>query len=167
MTANRLASGFQTIFGSSNNSHERQKPLIETVDTALTSAGEFHSKSFFLRQLEQTGRVSLGQLKKLAVGDLGSALIRDEKITGKLELEERFNRIVEQLPGIRLAHYQDIAQRGAVGETDGPAGVILLALNGNKANIVLNCVRHRAVSFLVVDYQLADKLKTLLPAKKR
>jgi hypothetical protein len=71
------------------------------------------------------------------------------------------------LPGIRLSHYQDIARRAAAHGEEGPAGVILLALNGNKARITLNCVRHRAVSVLIMDYHLAASLRTLLAEDKK
>lgn len=161
-----VGGGFEKIYGLPNHSQD-QKPLIETVDTALTSAGAFHVESFFLKQLVQTGGVPLSTLKDVAAGDMGSALIPDERINGNSKLEEGFNQILRLLlPGIRLSHYQGIARRVA-GRSDGPAGVILVALNGNKANIVLNCVRHQAVSVLVIDYHLAHSLKLLLAEEKK
>jgi hypothetical protein len=166
LRANQLAGGgFETIFGLPNHPQGR-RPLIEVVDTALTSAGGFHVESFFLKQLAQAGKVPLDELKDLAAGDMGSALISNEKVKGDRKLEQRFSQILHLLPGIRLSHYQDIAGRAADHGTEGPAGVILIALNGNKAKIALNCVRHKAVSVLIIDYHLADSLKSLLAEER-
>jgi len=158
--------GFERIFGRPNHP-EGQTPLIEVVDTALTSAGGFHNESFFQKQLVDTGGVPLDELKELAAGDIGSALISHEQIRGHSELEGRFAEILRLLPGIRLSHYRNIARRAAAHGDDGPAGVVLLALNGNKAKIALNCVRHQAVSVLVIDYHLAASLKALLAEERK
>jgi hypothetical protein len=161
-----LAGGrFGTIFGPSRHTRV-QKPLIGVTDTAFTSAGQFHNESFFLKQLVQTGGYSIDELKDLLDGDLGSAPIPKEKIDKDPELQSRFAQILHQLPGIQLAHYQDIARRAATYNADGPAGVVLLALNGNKARICLSCVRQQAVSVLVCDYNLAARLEWLLAADK-
>jgi DNA-binding transcriptional regulator LsrR (DeoR family) len=159
--ANNLpGGGFERIYGSFRGT-SAQTPLIDTVDTALTSAGAFHHQSFFLTQLRQTGKIDLDELQTLAEGDLGSALVPKEGMKRDSAEERRFNETLRLLPGIKLAHYRDIAQRAAR-DPDGAAGVILVVLGQNKAKIALSCIRQQAVSVLVADYHLAAALKKVL-----
>ncbi|MGA3401050.1 MAG: hypothetical protein ABSC95_17680 [Acetobacteraceae bacterium] len=155
------APGYKAIFGLANDPR-REAPLIEAVDTALSGAGQFHNDSFFLQQLEKTGLVSRNELKRLAVGDLGGGLVQSDEARDHPHLNNRFNKVVNQLLGVRLDHYQEIAARAAKGTPNGPAGVILTAINGNKANIVLNCVRKKAVSYLLVDSHLSWEMEVML-----
>jgi hypothetical protein len=151
-----------------NAQSNKAKPLIEVVDSLLTSAGAFHVDSYFLKQLRETGGVSIEELTKLAAGDIGSALVPSKETESKPEYNKRLNHILDLITGMRLFHCQDIARRAATNsDPQSPAGVILCALNGNKASIVLDLVRHQAVSTLVVDYHLADSLKSLLVKAKR
>jgi hypothetical protein len=161
LRANNLpGGGFERIFAASSQG-AGTKPLIETVDTAVTSAGAFHHESFFLNQLREIGKIDMVELQTIADGDLGSALVQTEGTKRDKALQRRFDEVLRLLPGIKLAHYQAIAQRAAK-DPDGPAGVIMVALGANKAKIALRCVREQAVSTLVIDYHLAAALKTLL-----
>jgi hypothetical protein len=124
-------------------------PLITAVDTALTGAGQLHNDSFFLRQLEKTGLISRHELQRLVVGDLGGGLVESDGAKSHPHLNLRFKDVASQLLGVRLHHYQEIASRAANNPLNGLAGVILLALNGNKADIVVEAVRRHNHLFAV------------------
>lgn len=157
---------YKMIFGPPDNSSS-ETPMIRVVDTILTSAGAFHTEAFFVKELINTGSVSKKDLLRLAAGDIGSVLIPREGIENNSRDQERFNQILSLCTGISLADYQDIARRAAAKDDwHSSVGVILCALNGNKAEIVLNLVHRQAVSVLVVDYHLANGLKSLLLESK-
>lgn len=157
-----LPANYEAIFGNPDSAR-RKPPLIDVVDTCLTSAGAFHTDSYFLNELVRTGKVSREELMRLASGDIGSALVPSKEVEHCQQNQERFGQILNLLTGIRLTHYQSIARRAAqTNDPQSPAGVILCALNGNKANIVLELIRHQAVSTLVADYHLVNRLNALL-----
>jgi len=142
------ADGFKVIFGLPNEP-QMKAPLITAVDAALTGAGQFHNDSFFLQQLEKTGLISRHELQRLVVGDLGGGLVESDGAKSHPHLNLRFKDVASQLLGVRLHHYQEIASRAANNPLNGPAGVILLALNGNKADIVVEAVRRHNHLFAV------------------
>jgi len=158
---------YEAIFGHPNG-FQSKTPLVRVVDTILTSAGAFHTDSYFLKELVYTGEVSKKELTRLASGDIGSALVPNKKAENDPEDKKRFDKILDLLTGIRLVHYQNIARRAAESkDPQSPAGVILCAINGNKAKIVLDLIRHQAVSTLIIDYHLVATLKGILEEERR
>ncbi len=157
-----IRGNYKAIFGDPDDS-QSETPLIRTVDTILTSAGAFHVESYYMKELVDTGKVTKKELTKLSLGDIGGVLIPSKAVESDPRNEERFIEILNLWTGPKLEDYQNVARRTAASDAlHAPAGVILCALNGNKAKIVLNLVRLQAVSMLVVDYHLANTLQGLL-----
>jgi hypothetical protein len=152
----------KTIFGDPDDPGS-EPPLIRTVDTVLTSVGAFHVEQYFVKELISTGHVSKKELIYLALGDIGGVLVPREETEKNLRDKDRFDHILKLWTGISLADYQDIAERAAANNAPhSPAGTVICALNASKAEIVYELVRRKAVSTLVVDYHLANRLKSLL-----
>ncbi len=158
--ANLVKGNYRAIFGDPDGS-QNATPLIKTIDTILTSAGAFHVDSYYMKELVETGQVNKKELRKLSLGDIGGVLIPCEAIDNDPKNKARFVEILNLWTGPKIEDYQNVAQRAAAENAPG-AGVILCALNGNKANIVLNLVRLQAVSVLVVDCHLANALQRYL-----
>jgi DNA-binding transcriptional regulator LsrR (DeoR family) len=165
-------SDYEKIFGKLNDSQKElsqgKKPLIKVIDTILTSCGAFHSESYFQNQLIARGGLTGDYLKRHFKGDIGSALIPSGIVINNTQDKKKFENMLNLLTGINLGDYQEIARR-ATKNTDPnpPSGVILTAINDNKANIVLDCVKHKAVNVLIVDYHLANTLTSLLDKEER
>jgi hypothetical protein len=160
--ANLIKGHYKAIFGDPEGS-ESDPPLIRTVDTILTSAGAFHIDSYYMKELVETGKVNKKELTKLSLGDIGGVLIPGDAVENDAKNKARFIEILRLWTGPKIEDYQNVARRAAASNSlSAPAGVILCALNGNKAKVVLNLVRLKAVSVLVVDCHLANSLQRLL-----
>lgn len=163
---------FSTIFGDLDDArnpdeYQRGMPLINAVDTLLTSAGAFHVEQNFVKELVNRGGVSEKVLKRLTSGDITGALVLREQLENDNQAKAKFSEIANLWIGIQLGHHQDIARRIATSnDPQGPAGVICCALNRNKAGIALDLVRLKAVNQLVVDRQLAGDLVRLMIDRK-
>ena len=160
--SNLIRGNYKAIFGDPDGS-QSETPLIRTIDTILTSAGSFHVDSYYMKELVEIGQVTKKELVKLSPGDIGGVLIPGNAVENDPNNKARFAEILNLWTGPKLEDYQNVARRAAASSSEGaPAGVILCALNGNKANIVLNLVRLQAVSILVIDCHLANSLQKLL-----
>jgi DNA-binding transcriptional regulator LsrR (DeoR family) len=165
--ANLIKGNYKAIFGDPDG-FDSETPLIRTVDTILTSAGAFHVESYYMKELVETGKVTKEELIKLSIGDIGGVLIPSKAVESNPINKTRFDGILSLWTGPKLEDYQNVARQAAANDAlHAPAGVILCALNGNKANIVLNLVRLQAVSVLVVDCHLANSLQRLLIESKK
>jgi DNA-binding transcriptional regulator LsrR (DeoR family) len=160
--ANLIRGHYKAIFGDPDGP-QNETPLIRTIDTILTSAGSFHVDTYYMKELVEIGKVTKKELTKLSLGDIGGVLIPGNAVENDPKNKARFVEILNLWTGPKLEDYQNVARRAAANDAeDAPAGVILCALNGNKANIVLNLVRLQAVSMLVIDCHLANSLQRLL-----
>lgn len=160
--SNLIRGNYKAIFGDPDGS-QSEVPLIRTIDSILTSAGSFHVDSYYMKELVEIGKVTKKELTKLSPGDIGGVLIPGNAVENDPKNKARFAEILNLWTGPRIEDYQNVARRAAANTAEGaPAGVILCALNGNKANIVLNLVRLQAVSVLVIDCHLANSLQRLL-----
>lgn len=157
--ANLLRGNYEAIFGDPDGS-QNVTPLIKTIDTFLTSAGAFHVDSYYMKELVETGKVNKRELTKLCLGDIGGVLIPDDAVEDDPKNKARFIEILNLWTGPKIEDFQNVARRAAANNAAGaPAGVILCAMNGNKAKIVRNLVRLQAVSVLIVDCHLANSLQ--------
>lgn len=133
--------------------------LIGRMDMLMTSVGSANSPihgSF--DELVSAGEVDAAELRKLVLGDMAGILIprrdldaADAQIVGGLN---------EMSTGIRLEHVKAIARRGFADPDR--AGVVVLALRSERAEIVLELVRRGLVNEVVIDHACARALQDLL-----
>ncbi len=136
--------------------------LIGRMDMLITSVGSANSPihgSF--DELVGAGEVDAAELRKMVLGDMAGILIpRRDLNAAQADLVNDLN---EMSTGIRLEHVRAIAQRGF----DHPncAGVVVLALRSERADVVLELVRQQLVNELIIDHAAARALQELLSAE--
>lgn len=147
--------GYQRVFSGPD-------ALIDRMDLMITSVGSSNSPihgSF--EELVKAGEVDAARLRKLVLGDLAGILIP------RPDLAEADVRTIHQLnelsTGIRLDHVRAIAERGFA--RPDCAGVVVLALRSERAEIVLELVRQQLVNELIIDHTAARALQDLLSAR--
>lgn len=133
--------------------------LIGRMDMLMTSVGSANTPihgSF--DELVSAGEVDAGDLRKLVLGDMAGILIP------RRDLDAADARIVRDLnemsTGLRLDHVDAIARRGLAAQ--GRAGVVVLALRSERAEIVLELIRRQLVNELIIDHAAARSLQDLL-----
>jgi DNA-binding transcriptional regulator LsrR (DeoR family) len=136
-------SSHKDIFGSGL---QDRRALLNRADAILASFGAFHNPKTML--WEWMGAHGI-DVKAVAMGDIGGALIprRDVSI-------EKFNGVARMWTGIRLEHFEAVAQR--------TPGVIVYGAGFHKGAIALELVRRRLVTTLIADEQLVHGLETAL-----
>ena len=154
------AGSYQEIFG-------KDSPLIDAVDSLLTSVGpSSQPMGFVLKELLRAGstpskKLTAARLATLVVGDIGGVLLPRRG----LGAQDRWE--VEQLnamwTGVKLKHLERIAREAD--RTRRP-GVIVVSLGGEgRAEVIAEAVRCGLVNELIADRQLANKLVQVLSAK--
>ena len=108
----------------------------------------------FHAELAQIGGIPRERLKELIKGDVAGALIKRAKLTPVRERE------VEDIgkkywTGIREENLFDIASRA---RKTGKPGVIIVAIGGNKADVLLAVLKMGLVNELIIDHDLAEAL---------
>jgi DNA-binding transcriptional regulator LsrR (DeoR family) len=136
-------SSHKEIFGSGP---QDRRALLNRADAILASCGAFHNPKTML--WEWMGAHGI-DVKAVAMGDIGGALIPRRDVP-----TEKFNDVAMLWTGIRLEHFEAVAQR--------TPGVIVYAAGFRKGAITLELVRRRLVTTLIVDDQLVHGLETAL-----
>ncbi len=146
---------YRKIFGKVKN----DEPLIEKLDAIITSCGAIgNAKHFWAAELTGGLGVESDVLQELCCADIGGVLLprTDSGTCGRQQLHD----ITQRWTGITLEFLQDLARR-ATKETK--PGIVLLAVGGNKAEAVYQCVKCGVVNQLFLDGNLAEELWNLLP----
>ncbi|MFC1706933.1 hypothetical protein ACFL59_08965 [Planctomycetota bacterium] len=149
---------YLTVFGerTSSTSKRRKAPLVERMDTILTSAGTpgFTERNEYSRELlyawGDQNRAVLGWI----LGDIGGVLVPREEFKDRKE----FQRIADTWTGITYDEYERCAAKARKSKRP---GVVLTAIGGHKAALVLEVLRRGLVNVLVIDQNLARELNNL------
>jgi DNA-binding transcriptional regulator LsrR (DeoR family) len=155
------SASYQLVFSSPS-------PLINAVDTLLTSAGNAKRPMGFINEellragSTDTQKLTAARLAKLVVGDVGGVLIP------RPGLSDADRREVEELAGmwtgVQLAHLQRIARQANGARRP---GVIVVGVGADRAEIIAEAVRWGLVNELIVDRPLAEALtRELAPRPK-
>lgn len=129
-------------------------PLIQKVDCLISSVGSFAGDwQKYQDELIRVGGIDREELRELALGDIGGALIPQSGLSRSQK--ERLRSITESWTGITLEQCKRIASKA---DNSGKPGVIVLAIGKNKANVVLEIVKQRLVNELIIDHDLAGEL---------
>ena len=136
----------------------RPQPLIDQMDTILTSVGSGQDPvGGALEELAKAGGVTQKTLQKLIVGDIGGILIPNPGLTQKEHL--RIDSLNEMWTGMTLVQLHKLASRHVSGNAG--SGSIVVALGSERASIVHEVIRLGLVNELIIDEDLACALETM------
>jgi DNA-binding transcriptional regulator LsrR (DeoR family) len=128
------------------------------LDGILTSVGSkdqpgrFWSGEFF-----RQGDIDLPRLRRGALGDLGGAFVANP--AAKKTDRDYVARVNEQWTGIKEVNFRRCAVRARKHKLP---GVVVLAVGGVRAEVILQCVKLGLVNHLILDSDCAQKLNSLL-----
>jgi DNA-binding transcriptional regulator LsrR (DeoR family) len=152
------SASYQLIFGS-------KSPLIDKVDTLLTSAGNARRPMGFINEeLLRAGstehqKLTAARLEALVVGDVGGVLIPRPGLS-KADCAE-VKALAAMWTGVRRTHLERIAKQAYKSKRP---GVIVVAVGVDRAEIIAEAVRLGLVNELIVDRPLAEALTRELTA---
>ena len=140
---------YRQIFGA-------DRPLINLIDMVVTSVGSGDRPlGGAMEEILSAGDISVGELKRLIIGDVGGVLIP------KPSLSEDERQLVDNLnamwTGITKEHISRLALRS--GQSGGGAGVVVAAIGKERAEIIAEMVRLEMVNELIIDWGLANALE--------
>ena len=150
------AASYRDVFGT-------RAPLIERVDSLLTSAGSSSRPMGFIHEellragSTATSRLTAARLSGLVAGDVGGVLL--PKPTLDAAGRRDADRLNAMWTGVKLKHLQRIAQQA---DRRGRPGVIVVSLGDDRAEIIAEAVRCGLINELIVDRPLADALARAL-----
>lgn len=154
----RDAASYKEVFGPS------PRPLIDTVDSLLTSVGAASRPLGFVNdELLRAGstrdrKLTAPALSKLVAGDIGGVLIPRRSLSA---LERREVLALNAMwTGIRREHLERIATEAS--DSDRP-GVIVASIGGEgRAETIAEAVKCGLVNVLIIDPDLANALARVL-----
>jgi DNA-binding transcriptional regulator LsrR (DeoR family) len=148
----RQVQAYRTIFSPSTGAETQQEPLVDHIDTILTSAGA-RPWGYGHSEFVAPGGINREELHGLVIGDICGVLVprpglRQAEL-GKVE------QMQTRWTGITREHLQRCVERASGRNSP---GVILMAIGASKIDIIYQCVQLGLVNHLVVDQDLARAL---------
>lgn len=150
------ATAYGSIFGkqsATGDERERGRPLIDKIDTILTSSGPV-GKPWRMcgRELCETGGVPKDRFTDWVLGDIAGVLIpKSETIAA----DPAFQLIEKLWTGIKRQHLESVAKQAT---RNGSPGVVVIAIGSNKAVPLLAGIQQGLVNALYCDEDLARVL---------
>jgi DNA-binding transcriptional regulator LsrR (DeoR family) len=150
----RQFAGYGAVFGEQEPAGNAT-PLANQVDTVLTSVGVVKAKwrGIFLSERVQLGEISEEELETWAIGDIGGLIVPQRKLT--TPQARRIAAMNERWTGIKLHDLERCAEQAAHGKRP---GVVVLATDRNRKDMVLRCVEMGLINQLIISRELADEL---------
>ena len=135
-----------------------EDPLIASVDTMLTSAGNAcRIEDPWVAAAAHEADMDPSTLEQWTHGNLGGTFL--EKQDAPDDMKEEIDGVNGRWLGVTTEHFEACAARAAADEN--LSGVILAA-SGNKKEIAIEAVRRSLVSTLYVDQDLAHQISKAL-----
>jgi hypothetical protein len=131
-------------------------PMAERLDGVLTALSQ-DNRPFGLGAEHMYSTAGLdGQLvDKLYLGDIGGVAIPKNAVKEQDALQTRWTGLTRQ-------HLLDCATRAATNGAQQP-GVVVICMGAGREKTLLECVRLGMINHLVIDTELADRVKQKLP----
>jgi DNA-binding transcriptional regulator LsrR (DeoR family) len=155
------AASYREVFGPC-----RPRPLIDVVDSLLTSVGPAARPMGFihdelLRAASAGGnKLTTAMLTRLVAGDIGGVLIPRRNLPAAERREVA--ALNGMWTGITRAHLERIATDA---DAKGRPGVVVACMGGSdRAEIVAEAVRCGLINVLIIDAELANALRIVLAA---
>lgn len=149
---------YKDIFYGGSGGSAQNEPLIETIDTVITSVGAAETTlGWGEDEFGRTASFNRVDLKELIIGDISGVLIPKPNL--KNPERKKLHLIEERWTGVKEVHLKECARKANENKT---SGVIIATIGANKGEIVLECIKRGLVNHLLIDQDLADKLRGLL-----
>ncbi|MBA4065490.1 MAG: hypothetical protein C0501_17600 [Isosphaera sp.] len=152
--------GHHRIFGGTvagaKSRKSSEKPLVELMDSMVTSVGGDYSRSAdpWREEMLHSENLTKHDLDQLALGDInGVFLPRPDAARELADINTRCT-------GATLDHIRRCARDAAANSRP---GVILTAIGKGKAEVVERCIREGLVNQLLIDHDLSQALADRLP----
>ncbi len=149
----RQFAGYGTVFGGECDGDDL--PLACQLDTVLTSVGavEAGQRGIFVDERIRLGELSERELLNSVVGDIGGLIIPRRNLSAAQA--RRIAAMNERWTGIKQADLERCAEDAA---DSARPGVVLLAPDRHRKDMVLRCVELGLASQLIISRELADEL---------
>jgi len=158
-----LVEGYNRIFGKNTSKKSTQVPLVEELDTVLTSVSS-SDRPLALRGsalFRTIGNIDLKMLGELVIGDISGVCIPRPGLN-KAD-RAKVDQVNKRWTGIRREHLEACARRSALSDLlKGPPGIIVIAFGKNKAECVFECIKLGLANVLLVDDDLEEELERLV-----
>lgn len=139
--------------------------LLPNLDCLFTSVGQQGNPLAAAGgELEEACGISLAALSKIVAADLGGTLIPR---SGLGPADRRlYEDVVACMTGLSLKNIDSLARKAddhQIASARQKPGVCVVAMGENKARPLLVALEHGLVNELIIDHELAEALKQLLP----
>jgi len=133
-------------------------PLINRIDTVITSVGSADRPlGGAMEEVLSAASITAVELKALIAGDVGGILI--PRPGASADEARQVDELNAMWTGITKEHLARLAMRSA---GVGGAGVVVAAIGRERAAIVAEMIRLEMINELIIDWDLANALETLL-----
>lgn len=139
-----------------NRIFQAERPLIDELDTVITSCGSLKQKNWFWSEHYLQEDAIKKIVNDTVIGDLGGVFIARNGL--KSADMNRLKSLGDRQTGINRKHFIDIASRA---RRKGTPGVVVFAVGADRAEVLLECCRNETVNWLVLDRHCADSLMKL------
>jgi DNA-binding transcriptional regulator LsrR (DeoR family) len=155
----RQFTGYGVVFGGNRTGRKRTDAphLADEVDAVLTSVGVVvnpKGRGIFLKERIKLGEITEAQMTETVIGDLGGILIPQRHVTNGQR--KRIDDMNARWTGIKLDGLRRCGARAADGARP---GVVVVATDKHRADMVLRCIELGLINQLVVSRELADELE--------
>jgi DNA-binding transcriptional regulator LsrR (DeoR family) len=148
--------GYRNVFGDfdSDGNLVGPVPLVKKLDAVFTSVGTFSPDrtDAWHDDTIKAENITSDLLEERTLGDICGIFLARRR-----EHDAWVRDLNSRLTGLREDHIKECAWR-ARQDSDGPLGVILIALGRAKTEIVAECVRQGWINILIIDDDLANSL---------
>ena len=163
-----LVPGYADIFGTRASGEREEDLLVNQLDMVLTSVGPAQRPLGFGRgRLFDTGKLTLDDLQKLVIGDMGGVCFprADLPKTQRRKLDG----VAGRWTGWSRKHLDQCVARAAAhveagDRFQGPPGVVVISLGKDRAEFLLEAVALGCVNHLYCDDELQVEMERLLAA---
>jgi hypothetical protein len=151
---------YRLVFGAREYPVEGSpKPLIEEVDTIITSVGGMEDAWIgggepFFDPVEEKSALQ----KEGVVGDICGRYVTLDKVDN-FKQDSMTSRVNRRVFGPEPKHFRACAERAR--QSEDRLGVLVVAAGAGKAEVVLSICRRTLVNELIINDELADKLLEL------
>jgi DNA-binding transcriptional regulator LsrR (DeoR family) len=158
-----LVQSHADIFGLHDKGEAKDGALASHVDMILTSVGTAERPFGFGKgTLFATGKVTLPELTRLVLGELGGACIPRPGLTK--QQAARLESVARRWTGLTRRHLEECARRATEHSTAlaGPPGIVVVSVGRERAEFLVEAVLLGLVNRLIVDDELQEAMEDLI-----
>lgn len=156
-----LVRSYDQIFGQ-RDTRCPEESMADRIEMILTSVGPAERPlGFGQGRLFETGKITLEELQKLVIGDVGGVCLARSDLNRTDQ--QKLDSINERWTGLRESHLRNCARRALrVPDVEtGPPGVVVISGGRARAQFIYEIVKRGLVNHLIIDDQLENELVSI------